>query len=188
MNRAPVFDIDPSGFWLDPYPALKQMRQTAPLVYVPQLDAFLMTRRNDVFVNEKRTEIFSSDQPDGLMTKLMEQNMMRKDGEAHLAERKAIFPTVSPKTVKNIWKEMFQESVSETLDDLSGQTCADMIHEIAMRISGEALKAMSGLTQISWREMDRISQGMIDGCANYCLLYTSPSPRDKRQSRMPSSA
>ena len=24
--------------------------------------------------------------------------------------------------------------------------------------------------------------------ARYCLLYTSPSPRDKRQSRMPSSA
>ena len=26
------------------------------------------------------------------------------------------------------------------------------------------------------------------GLHNYCLLYTSPSPRDKRQSRMPSSA
>ena len=26
------------------------------------------------------------------------------------------------------------------------------------------------------------------GSFNYCLLYTSPSPRDKRQSRMPSSA
>ena len=25
-------------------------------------------------------------------------------------------------------------------------------------------------------------------CVNACLLYTSPSPRDKRQSRMPSSA
>ena len=25
-------------------------------------------------------------------------------------------------------------------------------------------------------------------CNNICLLYTSPSPRDKRQSRMPSSA
>ena len=24
--------------------------------------------------------------------------------------------------------------------------------------------------------------------SGYCLLYTSPSPRDKRQSRMPSSA
>ena len=27
-----------------------------------------------------------------------------------------------------------------------------------------------------------------DGLLNICLLYTSPSPRDKRQSRMPSSA
>ena len=26
------------------------------------------------------------------------------------------------------------------------------------------------------------------GLSNICLLYTSPSPRDKRQSRMPSSA
>ena len=26
------------------------------------------------------------------------------------------------------------------------------------------------------------------GLPTYCLLYTSPSPRDKRQSRMPSSA
>ena len=30
--------------------------------------------------------------------------------------------------------------------------------------------------------------GMYKGKYNYCLLYTSPSPRDKRQSRMPSSA
>ena len=157
MNRAPVFDIDPKGFWLDPYPALKQMRNTAPIVYVPQFDAFLMTRRDDIFVNEKLTDIFSSDQPDGLMTRLMGQNMMRKDGEAHLAERKAIFPTVSPKTVKNVWKDMFRVSVTETLDNLSDQTSADMIREIAMRISGEALKVMTGLTQISWQEMDRVS-------------------------------
>ena len=27
-----------------------------------------------------------------------------------------------------------------------------------------------------------------EGAAKDCLLYTSPSPRDKRQSRMPSSA
>ena len=33
--------------------------------------------------------------------------------------------------------------------------------------------------------------GVIEDCAEshgVCLLYTSPSPRDKRQSRMPSSA
>ena len=30
--------------------------------------------------------------------------------------------------------------------------------------------------------------GAIDALSQICLLYTSPSPRDKRQSRMPSSA
>ena len=34
------------------------------------------------------------------------------------------------------------------------------------------------------RGVDIIDLGM----GNPCLLYTSPSPRDKRQSRMPSSA
>ena len=36
----------------------------------------------------------------------------------------------------------------------------------------------------------RISKGMLSVFASAisCLLYTSPSPRDKRQSRMPSSA
>ena len=31
-------------------------------------------------------------------------------------------------------------------------------------------------------------EGPIEALSQTCLLYTSPSPRDKRQSRMPSSA
>ena len=40
-------------------------------------------------------------------------------------------------------------------------------------------KAMAQLLE-NWKE--------VLGQYRYCLLYTSPSPRDKRQSRMPSSA
>ena len=37
--------------------------------------------------------------------------------------------------------------------------------------------------------MDRELETFVDGVMDkHCLLYTSPSPRDKRQSRMPSSA
>ena len=35
---------------------------------------------------------------------------------------------------------------------------------------------------------DRIPRSFREIIAESCLLYTSPSPRDKRQSRMPSSA
>lgn len=167
MSDAPPFDIDPAAFWRDPYPTLKRMRAEAPVCFVPQLGATLLTRRDDIFENEKKITVFSSDQPMGLMTRLMGQNMMRKDGEAHRVERAGIFPAVSPRTVRDVWKAQFQAATAAMLDDLAplGQAC--MVRDIAMRVSGEALKAITGLTQIPWAEMDRVSQGMIDGCANY---------------------
>ena len=49
-----------------------------------------------------------------------------------------------------------------------------------------------GLTKDTVREISQLKdepQWMLDfRLRAYCLLYTSPSPRDKRQSRMPSSA
>lgn len=167
MSDAPVFEIDPQGFWDDPYPDLKRMRAEAPIAYVPQLDATLLTRRDDIFVNEKKIDVFSSDQPDGLMTKLMGQNMMRKDGAAHMAERKAIFPTVSPKTVKSVWSEQFRSATERVLDGLTEKQSFDLVRDYAMPVSAEALKVITGLTNMTAVEMDRVSQGMIDGCANY---------------------
>ena len=38
-----------------------------------------------------------------------------------------------------------------------------------------------------WERGSRKTHGQVGMCGG-CLLYTSPSPRDKRQSRMPSSA
>jgi len=167
MKNAPVYNIDLQAFWNDPYPDLKKMRVECPVAYVPELDAILLTRREDIFVHEKKIDIFSSDQPEGLMTRLMGQNMMRKDGDAHTKERKAIFPTISPKTVRSVWKTQFEEATQDLLDDLRGQGKADMVADIAMRISGEALKAITGLTNVTWQELNRVSQGMIDGCSNY---------------------
>ena len=44
-------------------------------------------------------------------------------------------------------------------------------------------------TSVSLRRIDRACyQDRCDAHSDTCLLYTSPSPRDKRQSRMPSSA
>ena len=48
----------------------------------------------------------------------------------------------------------------------------------------------SFLYQFAWRVGDRLTEAAeaVRDEATDCLLYTSPSPRDKRQSRMPSSA
>lgn len=167
MSDAPHTPIDPAGFTADPYPALAQMRAHAPITYVPELDATLITRRDDIHREEKRTQVFSSHQPDGLMVQLMGHNMMRKDGDAHMAERRALFPALSPRTVANHWKPVFEVAARRVLADLAPRGQCDLVTEYAMPVSAAALVAITGLEEMSHAEMDRVSQHMLDGCANY---------------------
>ena len=161
------FNIIYEDFSQNPYPTLSKLRKKAPISFVPQLGAILLSKHTDIFVCEKNVSVFSSVQPDGLMTRLMGQNMMRKDGEEHKKERHIIFPTVSPKTTQNVWKQKFIDHTKEILDSLAYQQKIDLVNEFAKPVSAEALKIITGLTNMTWQEMDRVSQGMIDGCANY---------------------
>lgn len=167
MSNAPHFDIDVAAFWNDPYPALKQMRAAAPIAYVPQLGSTIFTRRDDIFVMEKRIDVFSSHQPNGLMNVLMGHNMMRKDGDPHMAERAAMFPAVSPRTVRDVWREQFQAHADRILDELAPQGRADLCKAFALPLSAECLKHITGLTNMRYQDMDAWSQAMIDGIANY---------------------
>ena len=161
------FNINYSDFTNNPYPVFAELRNSAPISFVPELDAILLTKHSDIFICEKNISVFSSVQPDGLMTKLMGQNMMRKDGEDHKAERRTIFPTVSPKTTQKVWKQKFVDQTKSILESLSDQDLIDVVNEFAKPVSAQALKSVTGLTNMTWQEMDRVSQGMIDGCANY---------------------
>lgn len=167
MSTAPQFPIDVPEFFADPYPALARMRREAPICFVPQLGSTLLTRRDDIFVSEKRIDVFSSDQPAGLMVKLMGHNMMRKDGDAHMAERSIFFPAVSPRAVRAHWLAEFQAHADRILDGLAPQGRADLLSDFALPLSGECLKSVTGLTNIRYQDMDAWSQGMIDGIANY---------------------
>ena len=167
MSTAPRFDIDVDAFWRDPYPALAQMRAEAPIVFVPQLGATLLTRRDDIASMEKRVDVLSSDQPGGLMNRLMGQNMMRKDGAAHTAERNVYSPAIAPAAVAAHWRAQFQRHADHILDGLAGQGRGDLIDAFALPLSAECLKSMTGLTNVRYQDMDAWSQAMIQGIANY---------------------
>lgn len=167
MTKPPVFEVDLHAFHHDPYPTLRQMRDTAPLVYVPQLDAVLMTRRDDIFVCEKNIATFSSVQPDGPMTQLMGHNMMRKDGDDHQNERKQVFPAISPRTVRDVWKERFTADTARILDHIANQETCDLVRDFALPVSGNALRHITGLTHLTAEDIDRTSQAMIDGISNH---------------------
>ena len=161
------YSIDPRAFWHDPYPDLRTIQERAPAVDVPELNAVLITRRDDIYAQEKRIDVFSSQQPGGLMTVLMGENMMRKDGGEHLSERRAIMPSLSIQTVRDTWTPLFEQHTDRILDALEPAGQCDLVTDFAMPVSGEALKLITGLREMKAADLDRVSQHMIDGCANY---------------------
>ena len=64
---------------------------------------------------------------------------------------------------------------------------------MARKNAGVTLQQLSKQSLLSASMLSKIENGQISASLKTiqlicCLLYTSPSPRDKRQSRMPSSA
>ena len=167
MKNAPTYEIDLPAFTADPYPDLEILRRKAPVAYVPQLDAVLLVLHDDITASEKNTNVFSSDQPAGLMNTLMGQNLMRKDGKTHSNERKILAPTLTPKAVRHSWTSVFQQHCDELLQNLPNERGADLVSHFAMPLSAEALKSLTGLTDVDASLLDHWSQSMIDGIANY---------------------
>ena len=167
MSSAPTVNVDPAAFWADPYPLLAEMRATAPICFVPELGATLITRRDDIHLCEKNVAVFSSDQPGGLMNVLMGHNMMRKDGDEHRRERFVYYPTISPRKVEQVWSALFEQLADAVLDGFEKSGSVDLVPDYATAVSGEALKAVTGLTQVRFQDLNAWSQAMIDGVANY---------------------
>ena len=163
----PTVTIDLPSFARNPYPTLKNLRATAPIAHVPQLGATLISKRDDIFTCEKNIAVFSSEQPGGLMTVLMGENMMRRDGEPHQTQRKQAFPSLSPRTVRDTWTAHFEAETEALLDTIAQSDTCDLVADFAMPVSGHALRHITGLTNLTPQQMDQVSQGMIDGIANY---------------------
>ena len=67
------------------------------------------------------------------------------------------------------------------------ETCASL-DDTRGRVTSQVVDCGQRDALFSWAEAVSADTPSLDALFNNCLLYTSPSPRDKRQSRMPSSA
>ena len=93
---------------------------------------------------------------------------------------------------KNLLAETELYILMARLDE--GYLLARRETEQADKLSANLGRARAGMEQVKQRVEDPDVRSLVDillaKIERYqsCLLYTSPSPRDKRQSRMPSSA
>jgi cytochrome P450 len=69
--------------------------------------------------------------------------------------------------VRDTWSKQFQAHADRILDTLVPAGRADLCKALALPLSAECLKDITGLTNMRFEDMDAWSQAMIDGIANY---------------------
>ena len=84
------------------------------------------------------------------------------------------------------WMLLYQSDKDEAFVVLGLEGASLMLHFISVWIEGSVKNCRTFLCHMIPLIPFLASIGLTS--FYFCLLYTSPSPRDKRQSRMPSSA
>ena len=168
MSLAP---IDPSiqvnEMALNPYPIYQRLRHEAPVIFAPALNRTLITKSVDTRAIKNNPVLFSSNDPKTPMKRAFEAHtLMRKDGEVHLRERKAMMPTFAPKQIKNHWLPIYDKLTDEYLDGLPQGEVFDLFPTLAGPIAARMLGEMMGIPDASDEELQRWSQALIDGAGN----------------------
>ena len=83
-------------------------------------------------------------------------------------------------------EELLQQNLNQENNRLSSEMSTLQLRNTEL---DDQLNKQNGKLQILQELCDDLVSGReTNNQQRFCLLYTSPSPRDKRQSRMPSSA
>ena len=100
-----------------------------------------------------------------------------------IKDRGSVQNTTLPENVKKVYKTVWEMS-NKTLIDLSAGRAPYVCQSQSLNLylANPSEGAISSMQFYAWKKKLKTGQYY------FCLLYTSPSPRDQRGSRMPSSA
>lgn len=169
MARAvPVIDdISLDELYADPYPSFRRLHAEAPVAWVSAANINLVTRFDDIMVIERDTDTFASSNPVSLMNQVMGHTLMRKDGEDHRLERKAIEPSFRPGTVKRHWVPRFRKISEQLIESFQSEGKIDLFNSFAAPMASLSLMDMIGFRDVKWQDLAWWSQALMDGVGNY---------------------
>ncbi|UWM84856.1 cytochrome P450 [Rhizobium sp. SRDI969] len=162
-----ISDVTFAELLSDPYPTFKRARELAAVVRIAAANIIIATRYEDIMAMERDAETFSSVNPQSLVNRVMGHTMMRKDGEAHARERKAVEPALRPGAVKSCWAPKLDAIFDDVMAGFETNGEADLFTALAAPMAGRALADVLGFLDVDWQTMALWSQSLIDGAGNY---------------------
>lgn len=171
----PGASVDLAELWNDPWPILERLRNEEPVAWVPAAGRYLVTRYDDVNTIEQNPEIFSANESESLLYRVMGHPFMRRDGDRHRDERKALESPLKPNAIKNHWVPIFERNTALFLDELATKHEAELVSDLFGPLAARNLAHLLGfLSEDSGHSPDRFdadlqrwSQTMMDAVGNY---------------------
>jgi cytochrome P450 len=151
---------------VNPYPAYRQLRDQG-VVWVEAVNRWVVTRWEDVDAVERNTEDFTARERDSLQTRVMGRTMLRTDGDEHRRLRRAMQAPLTPRAVEEHWLPLFRSFADELIDGFAQRGAGDLMEDFAGAFAARCLGALLGLPDATDDELQRWSQALMDGCANY---------------------
>lgn len=153
---------------LDPYPIYRRLRAEAPVLRVASARRTFLTKAALTKLVKDDPILFSSDDPNTPMKPAFRAHtLMRKDGEAHLAERRAINPALTPKRINSDWGPLYETLAADYIGRLPRGEVVDLFATLCGPLSARILAHILGIPEATDDEMQRWSQRLIDGAGNF---------------------
>lgn len=167
-STVPVAEwITPRLLDRDPYGVLGQLRESAPVHWVPAIDRYVITRFDDCRYVETHPEVFTAEQPGHRVDRTIGRSMIRKDDPAHARERHAANHSLRVKAIADKWRPVFETNtdrlITEFIDRGSG---ADLSRDLAAPLAATNVAALVGLSHIPHEDVTRWSAAFMAGAAN----------------------
>lgn len=169
MALAPLDqDITLDQLTLDPYPIYRRLRAEAPVMRVASAQRTFLTKAALTKLVKDDPVLFSSNDPNTPMRPAFRAHtLMRKDGDEHLAERRAINPALTPKRINSDWGPLYERLAAQYLDRLPRGEVVDLFDTLCGPLAARILAHILGIPEASDEDMQRWSQRLIDGAGNF---------------------
>lgn len=151
----------------DPQRIYRRLRCQTPIVYLEAIKRIIFTKAEDVYRVKTDKEYFGSyDTKSPMHRAFGGHTLMRKDGQAHMCERRAMEPSFDPSCLQNHWLPTFEALTDTHLEKLSQMQTTDLLSSFAEPLSAGYLRLVLGVEDVTDSKLYDWASALIQGATN----------------------
>lgn len=153
---------------VDPDPILARLRRESPVVFVPALEMWFVTRWDDVAFVDEHPELFTAVTEPSFLARALGPNMLTSDPPDLTRLRRIMLPPFQPgnRSGRFVADEL-APIADRLLDDLDPAAPFDVMSAYAQPLSAGSLATVLGLDHYGFEAMWRWCEGVCTDIANF---------------------